>query len=96
MATRVAEDFVKLWRRRMNRTVVPLRDRSLLLFHANCAFAGRQNNCVKRHVHLVPGKTPTLYIKGARRSVRAGRFKTGRALYAHVVRNYDRLLRQTD
>ena len=93
---RVTLDFVDLWQHRMKTPVVALRNRSLLLFHANCAFTRHRNNCVQHHIHLVPGNPPTLHIKGARQIVRTDRFKTGRALYAHVVRNYDHLLRQTD
>jgi hypothetical protein len=93
---RVTLDFVELWQHHMKTPVVALRNRSLLLFHANCAFAGHRNNCVQHHIHVVPGNPPTIYIKGSKQPVPMARFKTGKALYNHVVRHYGPLLSQTD
>jgi hypothetical protein len=96
--------FINLWRRKMNSRVVALynpthKQWSLLLFHANCRFTEKTNNCVKHHIHLVhdKGSEPVLLIKGkAKHAVDSASFKTGKALYQHVIAHFGELLKLTD
>jgi hypothetical protein len=96
--------FINLWRRKMNRHVVAIHDKthkqwSLLLFHSNCRFTDATNNCVKHHIHLVhdKGSAPVLLIKGkTRQAVDTALFKTGKALYQHVISHFGELLKLTD
>ena len=96
--------FVNLWRRNMNSHVVALYNNthkqwSLLLFHSNCRFTEKTNNCVKHHIHLVhdKGSAPILLIKGKKKqAVDTALFKTGKALYQHVIADFGELLKLTD
>ena len=96
--------FINLWRRKMNSHVVALYTKehtqwSLLLFHSNCLFTEKTNNCVKHHIHLVhdKGSAPVLLVKGKKKqAVDTALFKTGKALYQHVIAEFGELLRLTD
>jgi hypothetical protein len=96
--------FLNLWRRKMNSRVVALYNKthkqwSLLLFHSNCRFTEKANNCVNHHIHLVhdKGSAPVLLIKGKKKqAVDTALFKTGKALYQHVISHFGELLKLTD
>ena len=100
---RITLDFIARWQKKMNKKVVALYDEptetwGLLLFHANCTFDDHSNNCVKHHIHLVPGPKPVLLIKGnsKKTAVDTALYKTGKEIYNHVVEKYGAMLAQTD
>jgi len=100
---RVTLDFIGLWKKKMNPKVVALYNKptntwGLLLFHRNCVFKRKINNCFQHHIHLVqnPGKPPLLLVKGEKNPVDTGLFASGKAIYKHVVETYGDLLAQTD
>ena len=100
---RITLDFIGRWKKKMNPKVVALYDKptntwGLLLFHRNCVFKRKINNCFQHHIHLVPGPKPVLLIKSKSKKtpVDTARFKTGKELFNYIVEKYGALLEKTD